>query len=530
MVTLRENSNHPRPLLNQVGELLVKGESMRHKNRQRLITCLAVLFLFVISFTTVYAADSLLDSGLAEFKAENYEEAIDFFQKARAEQPGLSTPVYYLGLIYKQLGNYKEAVRSFTEAANLAPPISDLYFELADTYYNLGDFTKAKEWIAKAEKANMIPIKAVFLKGLILLKEGDNKAAIEAFTKVRDMDKTLSQAATFQMAIAYSNDKKLTKAREAFKAVLKIDPATDIANYAREYDKVIAANIERHKTWRLTASAAYAYDDNVVLKPSTTIPTLEITGEKDNSLAASARIDYSPLAESEWFLNGQYFVSGNSYFNNKTHNLIVQNIAIMPGYMLKQGAVTMPLSFAYIWLHEKEYMSQASVKPTLNISLIPGHVAQISLGYAYKKMMQDPLSVEEDRDGSLYSASLAYIVPLADNRGVLNMRYEFSRDITKGSNYENTGNKISAGLLLPLKDRLKLILSFEAFQQDYKYNNSAFEVKRKDSIYTGTGMFLWEVYKTLVFNLQYSHTTANSNISVYDYNRNIYTIGLEYGF
>lgn len=491
--------------------------------------------VFALFFSSgIRAEDSAtagnIEKGLAEFNAENYEEAIAFFVKARVEQPALSTPAYYLGLVYKQLGAYNEAVRHLLEASELSPPISDLYFELADSYYNLGDLTKAKEWIAKAEKANIIQVKAIFLRGLILLKEGDNKAAIEVFTKVKDIDKSMSQAATFQIALAYSSDRKLTKAREALNAALRLDPSTDIADYAREYDKALAANIEGHKTWRLTTTAAYAYDDNVVLKPSAIIPALDITGEKDNGIAASARIDYLPLTESEWFFYGQYYLSHNEYFENKTHNLTVQNIALMPGYMFRQGTASLPLAFAYVWLHEKEYMRLISARPTLNISLTPSQTVQIALGYAGRKMLQAPLDMEEDRDADIYSGSLGYIRSIAEDKGLLNLRYEYSRDVTKGKNWNNTGNKLNAGLLVPLADKVKFALAFEAFYQDYKHTHTFFYLKRKDRTYTGTGTLLWNMNNSLSLNLQYSHTTADSNIIIYDYDRNIYTVGIEYSF
>lgn len=489
-----------------------------------------IIAVLLILTSNLYAYEDLLNKGIAEFRNENYEEAIDMFLKAKEQQPESSTPSYYLGLIYKQLGNYAEAANYLTNAVSLSPLVKDIYIDLADIFYNLGKFSTAREWLVRAEKEGVRPANSAFLRGLILLKEGDNAGAIEVFTKAIEADKSLTQAATFQIAIAYSNDRRLTKARETFKVAVMIDPTTDLAGYAGEYEKALAASMEEHRNWRLSAGAAYAYDDNVVLKPSALIPALEITGEKDSSISASLKADYSPLIEGPWFFTGQYYLSANTYFNNNTHNLITQNIGLMPGYIFKQGAVTLPLAFTYVWLHEKEYMSLISVRPTLNISLIPGQTGQVSVGYAFRKMLQAPLDIEEDRDADMVSASLGYIIPIAEDKGVLNLRYEFSRDFTKGQNWDNTGHKASAGLLVPLTDKVKFTLTLEAFQQDYKYTNTAFDIKRKDTTYSGMAMLAWNIYKTLNFNLQYAHTTAESNVAVYGYNRNIYTAGLEYGF
>ncbi len=55
-------------------------------------------------------------------------------------------------------------------------------------------------------------------------------------------------------------------------------------------------------------------------------------------------------------------------------------------------------------------------------------------------------------------------------------------------------------------------------------------MKRSDRTYTGAAGVRWEILNGLNLNLQYSHTHADSNISVYEYKRNIYNVGLEYIF
>lgn len=202
---------------------------------QKAKSILAVVMSFFLALPVITGAEAagtiaepgwnvatLTNKGIAEFKAENYEAALEFFLKAREEQPKLSTPVYYLGLTYKQLGDYNQAVNNLAQALELTPRLNanDIYFEVADAYYSLGDMVKAKEWVAKEERGNLRQVKTLFLKGLIFLKDGDFKAAINVFTKVRALDKSMSKAAGFLMATAYSSDRQVTKAREVLKPVL----------------------------------------------------------------------------------------------------------------------------------------------------------------------------------------------------------------------------------------------------------------------------------------------------------------------
>lgn len=508
---------------------------MGHNNKQIFILSLFITFVFAISFSAdLYAGDKVLasniDQGLAEFKDEKYEEAMEFFLKAMEQEPASATAAYHLGLTYKQLGNYNEAAKYLLEAVTNKSPIIEASLELADAYYNLDDLKKAGEWIGKAEKEGIKPAETAFLKGLILMKEGDNESAITAFTKAKETDKSLTQAATFQIAIAYANDRRLKEAGESFRAVITVDPATDIASYAKEYETFIARSIEAHKTWRLTASAAYQYDDNVVLKPSTAIPALEITGEKDSGIAANLRLDYTPLLSGKWLFNGQYSINTTTYFDTNSHNLFVHNMTLMPGYNIKRGAITLPLTYTYALVHEEAYMTVASARPTLNLQFKSGDIGQLTLGYAKRTMQQPALDPDEDRDGDIYSASAGYVHTFDQNRGVINARYELSREQTAGRNWDNIGNKLNFGALIPLKERLRLTVSGEAYWQDYKYTNTAFEIKRADRTYTGAVAVLWNIYKAIELNIQYSYTKANSNIAVYDYNRNVYTVGMECSF
>lgn len=79
------------------------------------------------------AASEYLENGIKEFKAENFEEALDLFKKAREAEPGSSMAAYYLGLAYKQGGGLKEAADNFRDALRLTPAF--LKGSLAGAYY-----------------------------------------------------------------------------------------------------------------------------------------------------------------------------------------------------------------------------------------------------------------------------------------------------------------------------------------------------------------------------------------------------------
>jgi hypothetical protein len=83
---------------------------------------------------------------------------------------------------------------------------------------------------------------------------------------------------------------------------------------------------------------------------------------------------------------------------------------------------------------------------------------------------------------------------------------------------------------MPVIDKVSVTISGNMFFQDYQHTHTSFGMKRSDRTYTGAAGVRWEILNGLNLNLQYSHTYADSNISVYEYKRNIYNVGLEYIF
>jgi hypothetical protein len=169
-------------------------------------------------------------------------------------------------------------------------------------------------------------------------------------------------------------------------------------------------------------------------------------------------------------------------------------------------------------------------KPTVNFIFFPNHIGQLSVGYIRREMHKPSLDRHEDRDGNIYSVSPGYVYSFKSGRGIFNFRYEFSMDNTEGKNWENAGNRINLSLLLPVMDKLSFTISGEVFLQDYQHTHTFFGMKRSDRTYYGAAGMRWEVLKGLTLSFLYSHTHADSNISVYEYKRNVYTTGLEYTF
>ncbi len=498
--------------------------------RKAIIFLLFMVFILFGFTENLKAAENFLDKGIGEFKAENYEEAIQFLIKAREQEPESSMAAYYLGMTYNQMGEYRQASKHLRDAIRLTPPVKEAYPELIQALSNLNELKEAKDWIAQAEQKDVKPGQITYLKGLILLKEGKNSEAIDAFKKAKRMDSSLNQASDMQIAVALTKQRRFAEAKETLRAIISVDPLSEIGTYAREYEIAFDQGLKKYKSWWASAGITYQYDDNVLLKPSRSIPDVLIKDQRDSSIITTLGFRYNPRLSEPWFFNAQYNFYANSHFDQHQVNLLYQTVSLTPGYQFPKGALTLPLAYSHAWLNGHQYMAVPLVKPTLSIILLPNHIGQFSMGYMRREMLKDPPDRYENRDGNILTVSPGYIYYFKNGKGLFMLQYEFSSDNTEGKNWENTGNQIILNLLMPVMDKLSFTISGEMLLQDYQHTHTFFGMKRSDRTYYGAAGMRWEMLNGLNLNLQYSHTHADSNISVYEYKRNIYTVGFEYIF
>jgi hypothetical protein len=136
---------------------------------------------------------------------------------------------------------------------------------------------------------------------------------------------------------------------------------------------------------------------------------------------------------------------------------------------------------------------------------------------------------DENRDSTGIS-SYASWVWLFNKDSFMNLRYQFVDQNAKGRNWENTSHSFSANIVVPTSDNVKLQFSGEFTTMNFPQENTIFDVKRADQISNLSAGITWELHKNITLVGQYSRIDNGSNIAIYDYLRNLYTVGLEYRF
>ncbi|WP_236025759.1 tetratricopeptide repeat protein [Geomonas azotofigens] len=493
-----------------------------------LITCLAC---------AVPARAGDLEEGIVQYRIENFEEAQALLEKARAAQPGSSVAAFYLGLARKQAGDLSGAIKDLNDAATLTPPVLDAYLELADAYHVQGDEPQALVWVRRSEEAGVKPAQSAFLKGMILAGQGKRDEALAAFADAKRRDARLAQAADLQIAMLLAGSRKFDRARDALRAVVAVDPSSEIASYAKEYEQSFARIVESYRPLRLSVGLNYLYDDNAISSPSDAAARAQIgnpTGQRDHAFLGSFRLDYTPMTSDDFIFNAQYLLQSTKYGDTNTDqenpSTIINSVTLNPGLALGDSVLSLPVNYSHVMLKEEKYQQLYGLRPTWSWQLAPRQIVQVSAGYTRRDMLQAALAPDENRDANQWGAALGHIYSFGNEGGMLAARYEWGFDKTTGSNWENRSHKFSVSTLVPLAERVRLNLSGDVTIQDYLNVNSIFDVRRDDTTWFGSGGVSWNVTENVILSAQYSHTAVRSNIKVYDYDRNTVSTGIEFNF
>lgn len=528
--------------------------------KRLVVMSLAAAFIFAaVSFSL---AQTPFDEGLRELNQENYEEALSYFLQAWETDKGSSRIAYYLGLTYKAMEKYSDAIPYFRDAATLSPRVDNAFVDLVDILYHIGNLEEAQKWIVIADKEGISTARYNFLKGLVLARAGKPDDAIRAFETAKKLDPGQAQQVDLQIAGIYTRQGKFKDAQSRLRATITLDPASDLALYARDYEKQVADRAEREKTWRFAVGMGYKYDTNVATVGQGPLTEM-ISGQEDSAINFGARIGYTaPFSfRTPFSLSAYYSLYTDRYFgktytradgsrgNLTEYNNMTNTLSIIPGYSWDRFSFSLPLTYQYVslqgvkgnnfynefnWWNQTRYLEAKTVAPTLRFITTPNSFGEVFVSYMRKKYFDTELHPEpfegEERSGNRYTGGAGWTHTFRENKGFVTFRYSYAEDDTVGRNWVNSENRFGIDVLYPIAGPLRAQGSADAIYVKYEYDNNFFETKRRDDIYSINVALLYGIVKNTDLILQYNYWRNQSNIGLYDYTREIYGLGIEYRF
>ncbi|MDI9570124.1 MAG: tetratricopeptide repeat protein [Pseudomonadota bacterium] len=506
-----------------------------------------VLFLACLVVMTTGAfgqEDPDLQAGIRQYQAENYEETIDILSEYRKKNPSSSMAAFFLGMAYKQTNDIPSAEGQLREAATLTPPVRQAPVELIDVLYQQGKFDEAKQWIGVAETNKLFPAKIAFLKGMIAASEGRFQQAIEAFDQAKKFDAAYTQSADLQIGVCYLNLRKYDMAKQRFQTAITQDPLSDLGSFARRYHDLVEERSFLERPLRLTVGLMAQYDTNVLSEPTWNEAWLRRTGtdfwerdEKSFKYMTTARLDYVPILTGPFSFNASYAAAAS--FQEKyptSYDLVANTLSVNPGLTFGRFMAVLAANYTHVMKRNpgyQRYSENYTVGPLLRYMPAPNHILELSAGYAGKNYFEAVAQPQLwDQSSRGLDSHLAWYWMFGTQGGLLNLKYGFSTESAHGAYFDNRGHRFTVNFMSPKYWLARAQVGGEMFLQEYETPNATFDnVKRSDQTYTLTAGIYWDVNRHLtIIAPQYMKTRVFSNIFLYDYDRDVYSVGLELRF
>ncbi len=113
------------------------------------------------------------------FKNENYEVALEEFQKLNKQTPNDITILRYLGLSYDRLGQYEKAIESYNKALMLFPYHVPTHFYKGLTFLKMGETNKGINELTYVQSSDPEGIYGVKVKPILSQISGKGVAQVE---------------------------------------------------------------------------------------------------------------------------------------------------------------------------------------------------------------------------------------------------------------------------------------------------------------------------------------------------------------
>ena len=132
--------------------------------------------------------------GIALFKLNRYDEAINEYKKSLDLNPGSAKAHYNLGLTYFRKEIWDEAIKEYREALKLGLHLSDLHAELGIAYGHQKLYPKGTSELKKAIQINPQKAEYYYYLGSFLFETKQIEESIQALKQVLTLDSTYSLA------------------------------------------------------------------------------------------------------------------------------------------------------------------------------------------------------------------------------------------------------------------------------------------------------------------------------------------------
>ncbi len=528
--------------------------------------CLAVLLAVLLpsprpagaqqSETDVFVAQAIL-----AYEARRYEEALGYLEEALAQEPKNVEALYYKGLVLMAQQKTEAAIQPLEAARALAPRDFSLRFLLGVAYFSLERYEQAEPLLTEIFNEQPRTEGVGYYVGLMRYRKKDYQGALRAFRAETSSNPNIQQLAKFYSGLTLAILGLPEQAVAEVDAALRLQSGSALTGPAERIRDTIAAARESERRFHAEVRLGFLYDTNVAVNPQPSHdPTAEEVRKRKTHTTGelgALRLDYTWLRTGPWESTVTY--SFFQTYDNDLPSFNVQNHLGGASGTYRGAVAAMPYqvgaqyTFDFITLGEKAFLSRHTgvvfatlVENGMNLTSLQGRLQVKDFAH------DSNLPPEEARDARNWMAGFTHVLRFANDRHLIRLGYQFDVENADGRDFSYLGHRYIVGGQYTLPwETTRLRYDFDLHQRHYIHANAILPARNPGTVEREDleQNHVVRVEQTLFRNIgpasigcaprapcpltlafEYQRTVARSNLPVFSYDRNVFTLILSWQY
>jgi tetratricopeptide (TPR) repeat protein len=506
-------------------------------------------------------ADVFVAQAILAYDARKYDEALALLKDALALDPKNVEALYYSGLVLMAQQKTEQAVEVLEKARALAPRDLSILFLLGVAYFALERYDQAESPLTQVFNERPQTEGIGYYVGLIRYRNKDYQGALKAFRAETSKNPNIQQLVRFYSGLTLAILGLPEQAVAEVDAALRLQTGSALTGPAERIRDSLASAREAERRFHADVRVGFLYDSNVAVVPQPSHdPTAEALRRRKTATTgeiAALRLEYAWLRTGPWESTVTY--SFFQTYDNRLPDFNVQNHLVAGALSYRAAIGSMPFqvgtqySWDYLSLGNDDFLQRhtATLFGTLvenqgNLTTVLGRFQNKDF-YASAGQLLD-----EDRDARNWMVGLTHVFRFAQDKHYIRVGYQFDYEKADGRNFSYAGNRFLTGGQYTLPwGSTRLKYDFDLHQRHYLHANSLLPVvnpgtrEREDFEQN----HVVRVEQVLAANLgpasigcasnapcpltlaaEYQRTVSDSNLAVYSYNRNVWSLTLSWQY
>jgi len=505
-------------------------------------------------------ADVFVAKAVLAYEEKRYEDALEFLREALQLDPKNVDAFYFIGLARIALGRVEEATDALEQARALDPKDEAIPFQLGVAYFSLQKYDQAQPLLEQVFPVKPHLDSLGYYVGFMRYRKKDYQGALRAFAAGASADLNIQQLTRFYTGLARAI-LGLPGAAAEVEAALRLQPASPLTGPAERLRDTLAAGEPKRsilytkcrEAWgdvcdrfKGQVGLGFVYDTNVAVEPEPShdpvAESVRLRKNRSPAELASVRLEYSWLHTEQW--EGTVSYSLFQISNNDLPKFNIQNhLGSVSGfYRGALGAVAFQAGLQYAYdflaLDNDEFLQRNTVTGSVTLVENENNLTTLQGRFQTKEFSHDTnIPPEERRDGQNWLVGFLHIFRFQEDRHLIKLGYQFDVEDVDGRNFKYLGHRYLAGAQYTLPwGGTRLKYDMDLHLRGYRHANTLLPLmgpgtkERRDDELTHVVSVEQPLSGSLTLSAQYQATIARSNLPVFSFNRNVYSLTLSWQY